>query len=66
MSSSFAYCLPTSWGPRPPPKPVGLVYVAVSDDDGTDWVEKRFPGDRAGVRFYASQQALDLVRRRLM
>jgi nicotinamide-nucleotide amidase len=47
-------------------KPVGLVYVAVSDDDGTDWVEKRFPGDRAGVRFYASQQALDLVRRRLM
>ena len=47
-------------------KPVGLVYVAVSDDDGTDWVEKRFPGDRAGVRFYASQQGLDLVRRRLM
>jgi hypothetical protein len=29
-------------------------------------VEKRFPGDRGGVRFYASQQALDLVRRRLM
>jgi len=47
-------------------KPVGLVYVAVSDDDGTDWVEKHFPGDRAGVRFYASQQGLDLVRRRLM
>jgi nicotinamide-nucleotide amidase len=47
-------------------KPVGLVYVAVSDADGTDWLEKRFPGDRAGVRFYASQQALDLVRRRLM
>jgi nicotinamide-nucleotide amidase len=45
---------------------VGLVYVAVSDADGTDWLEKRFPGDRAGVRFYASQQALDLVRRRLM
>ncbi len=47
-------------------KPVGLVFVAVSDADGTDWVEKRFSGDRAGVRFYASQQALDLVRRRLM
>jgi nicotinamide-nucleotide amidase len=47
-------------------KPIGLVYVAVADDDGTDWVEKRFPGDRAGVRFYASQQGLDLVRRRLM
>lgn len=47
-------------------KPVGLVYVAVSDDDGTEWVEKRFSGDRAGVRFYAAQQGLDLVRRRLM
>ena len=47
-------------------KPVGLVYAAVSDADGTEWVEKRFLGDREGVRFNASQQALDLVRRRLM
>jgi len=47
-------------------KPVGLIYAAVSDADGTEWVEKRFPGDRGGVRFYASQQGLDLVRRRLM
>ena len=47
-------------------KPVGLVYVALSDADGTEWVEKRFPGDRAAVRFYSSQQGLDLVRRRLM
>lgn len=47
-------------------KPVGLVYVAVSDADGTEVVEKRFSGDRAGIRFYASQQGLDLVRRRLM
>jgi len=46
-------------------KPVGLIYAAVSDADGTEWVEKRFPGDRGGVRFYASQQGLDLVRRRL-
>lgn len=47
-------------------KPVGLVFVAVSDADGADCIEKRFPGDRGGVRFYASQQGLDLVRRRLM
>ncbi|MGA7522021.1 MAG: competence/damage-inducible protein A [Acidobacteriaceae bacterium] len=46
-------------------KPVGLVHIAVSDAEGTDWVEKHFPGDRAGIRFYASQQGLDLVRRRL-
>jgi len=47
-------------------KPVGLVYLAVSDADGTEVVEKRFPSDRAGIRFYSSQQALDMVRRRLM
>jgi nicotinamide-nucleotide amidase len=47
-------------------KPVGLVYLAVSDADGTEVVEKRFSGDRDGIRFYASQQGLDMVRRRLM
>jgi nicotinamide-nucleotide amidase len=47
-------------------KPVGLVFLAVSDADGTEVLEKRFAGDRAGIRFYASQQALDMVRRRLM
>jgi nicotinamide-nucleotide amidase len=47
-------------------KPVGLVFAAVSDADGTEFVEKRFSGDRGSVRFYASQQGLDLVRRRLM
>jgi nicotinamide-nucleotide amidase len=38
----------------------------VCDADGTDVVEKRFPGDRDAIRFYASQQGLDMVRRRLM
>lgn len=47
-------------------KPVGLVHVAVSDAEGIDWVERRFAGDRGGIRYWASQQALDLVRRRLM
>ncbi|HEX4066080.1 MAG TPA: competence/damage-inducible protein A [Acidobacteriaceae bacterium] len=47
-------------------KPVGLVFVAVSDADDTDVVEKTFSGDRAAIRYYASQQGLDLVRRRLM
>jgi nicotinamide-nucleotide amidase len=47
-------------------KPVGLVYLAVSDAEGTEVVEKRFPSDRSGIRFYASQQGLDMVRRRLM
>ena len=47
-------------------KPVGLVYVAVSDGKQTDAVEKRFGGERETIRSWASQQALDLVRRRLM
>lgn len=47
-------------------KPVGLVWFAISDADGTDVLEKRFSGDRNAIRFYASQQGLDLVRRRLM
>lgn len=47
-------------------KPVGLVYVAVSDGKQTEVVEKRFAGERETVRWWASQQALDLMRRRLM
>lgn len=47
-------------------KPVGLVWFAISDADGTEAVEKRFSGDRNAIRFYASQQGLDMVRRRLM
>ncbi|MBX6358778.1 MAG: competence/damage-inducible protein A [Acidobacterium ailaaui] len=47
-------------------KPVGLVYIALSDGVQTEVVEKNFAGDRERVRFYATQQALDMVRRRLM
>ena len=47
-------------------KPVGLVYVAVSDGKKTEVVERQFPGDRERIRIYATQQALDLVRRFLM
>ena len=48
-------------------KPVGLVYHAVADGKGTEVVERRFPpGDRDRIRFWATQQALDMVRRRLM
>ena len=49
-----------------PEKPVGLVFHAISDEDGTDVVERNYPGDRQRVRRYASQQALDMIRRKLM
>lgn len=47
-------------------KPVGLVYHAVTDGKNTEVVERRYPGDRDRIRWFASQQALDMVRRRLM
>jgi nicotinamide-nucleotide amidase len=47
-------------------KPVGLVYIGVADEQKTEVVEKRFGGDRERIRQWSTQQALDLVRRRLM
>ncbi len=48
-------------------KPVGLVYHAVADGSGkTEVIERKFPGDRDTIRQFASQQALDMVRRKLM
>jgi nicotinamide-nucleotide amidase len=46
-------------------KPVGLVYLALSDGQKTECVERFFHGGRDRIRLYATQQALDLVRRRL-
>ena len=47
-------------------KPVGLVYVGLSDERKTEVVERKYPGDRDRIRHWATQQALDMVRRRLM
>jgi nicotinamide-nucleotide amidase len=47
-------------------KPAGLVFVAVSNGHKQEVVQRRFFGDRERVRRWASQQALDMVRRMLM
>ncbi|MCI0356028.1 MAG: competence/damage-inducible protein A [Acidobacteria bacterium] len=47
-------------------KPVGLVYCALADGKKTEVVQRRFFGDRERIRFWASQQALDMVRRKMM
>ncbi len=47
-------------------KPVGLVYCALADGKKTEVLERRFFGDRERIRFWASQQALDMVRRKMM
>jgi nicotinamide-nucleotide amidase len=47
-------------------KPVGLVFHALADGTNTEVVERKFPGDRDRIRQWATQQALDMVRRKLM
>ena len=47
-------------------KPVGTVFIALSDDVGTQHRKLKLPGDRHLIRWRASQAALDLLRRRLI
>jgi nicotinamide-nucleotide amidase len=46
-----------------PEKPVGLVYIALADANGSRDRSIRFPGDRERIRWHASQAALDMLRR---
>jgi nicotinamide-nucleotide amidase len=49
-----------------PEKPVGLVFIAVTDEKEARAVERRFPGDRERIRLWASFTALDILRRKLI
>ncbi|HEX8817818.1 MAG TPA: competence/damage-inducible protein A [Terriglobales bacterium] len=49
-----------------PEKPVGLVFHALAAADGTEVVERKWPGDRQRIRRFSTQQALDMVRRKLL
>ena len=49
-----------------PEKPVGLVFHALASERDTEVVERNFFGDRKRVRWFASQQALDMLRRKLI
>ena len=49
-----------------PEKPVGLVFHALASGSGTEVIERKFPGDRKRIRWFASTQALDMIRRKLM
>jgi competence/damage-inducible protein CinA-like protein len=48
-----------------PEKPVGLVFLSLADEHGTQIREFRFPGTRDRIRHWASQAALEMVRRRV-
>lgn len=47
-------------------KPVGLVHLAIDDGKEIAACVRTFRGDRERVRWLASQQALDMLRRKLM
>lgn len=46
-------------------KPVGIVYIALADERGTEVREFRFPGHRERIRHLSSQAALEMIRRRV-
>jgi nicotinamide-nucleotide amidase len=49
-----------------PEKPVGLVHIGIADERGPREKSFRFPGDRERIRFFATQNALDAVRRHFL
>lgn len=46
-------------------KPVGLVYIALADNNKTVWEKHYHNGSRKGIKQRASQTALDLIRKYL-
>jgi nicotinamide-nucleotide amidase len=47
-------------------KPIGLVYIALADGHNTQFKELHLPGDRERIRWWASQHALELIRKHLL
>jgi nicotinamide-nucleotide amidase len=47
-------------------KAAGLVYIAIADAQTNEVIHKKFAGDRERVRTFAAQQALDLLRHKLI
>jgi nicotinamide-nucleotide amidase len=47
-------------------KPIGLVYIALADDLGTQVKELNIMGDRDRIRWWATQHALELIRKSLL
>ena len=47
-------------------KPIGLVYIGLSFDGGTECKQVNLPGDRERVRLWATQHALEMLRYKLL
>jgi nicotinamide-nucleotide amidase len=64
--STFALSITGEAGPEASEKaPVGTVYVALADASGCQVVHRQFLGDRARIRVFATQMALDLLRKKI-
>jgi len=49
-----------------PEKPVGLVHIGIADERGPRERAYRYPGNRERIRNFATQSALDVVRRHFL
>jgi nicotinamide-nucleotide amidase len=47
-------------------KPIGRIYIALADGKTTQLKQLDLPGDRERIRFWATQHALELIRRTLL
>jgi nicotinamide-nucleotide amidase len=47
-------------------KPIGLIYIALATPANTELKEINLTGDRERIRFWATQHALELIRRSLL
>jgi nicotinamide-nucleotide amidase len=64
-NSTFALSITGEAGPEPSGKvPVGTVYVGLADAAGCQVLHRVFLGDRARIRIFATQMALDMLRKK--
>jgi len=62
MLSSIGLAATGAAGPKPlPPAPVGMTFIAVSSEKGSEWKELRLQGTRKEIREKATQAALGLL-----
>jgi nicotinamide-nucleotide amidase len=47
-------------------KPLGLVYVGIATEEGTQVKQLNLAGDRERIRFWSTQHALEMIRRQLL
>ena len=63
--STFALSITGEAGPEPSENvPVGTVYIGLADANGCQVAHRVFLGDRARIRVFATQMALDMLRRK--